>query len=46
MTVYELNAYTSYKVSLYVIVQLRVGGLPPISKHREELKLRGEAKRF
>ena len=29
-----------------VIVQIRVGGLPPISKHREELKLRGEAEHF
>ena len=26
-----------------VIVQIRIGALPPISKHREELKLRGEA---
>ena len=31
---------------LKVIVQIRVGGLPPISKHREELKLRGEAEHF
>ena len=27
-------------------MQLLVGGLPPISKHREELKLRGEAEHF
>ena len=31
---------------LHVIVQMRVRGFLPISKHREELKLRGEAKRF
>ena len=30
-------------LSLEVIVQTRVGGLPPISKHREELKIRSEA---
>ena len=29
-----------------VIVQTRVGGLPPISKHREELKIQGEAEYF
>ena len=29
-----------------VIVQTRVGRLPPISKHREELKIQGEAKYF
>ena len=29
-----------------VIAQTRVGGLPPISKHREELKLRGESSIF
>ena len=31
---------------LYVTVQIRVGGLPPISKHREELKLQGKAEHF
>ena len=30
----------------YVIVQIRVGGLHLISKHREQFKLRGEAKHF
>ena len=30
----------------YVIVQIRIGGLPPISKHREELKSQGEAEHF
>ena len=29
-----------------VIVQIRVGGLPPISKHREELKLQSESEHF
>ena len=29
-----------------VIVQTRVEGLPPISKHREELKIQGEAEYF
>ena len=29
-----------------VIVQTRVGGLPRISKHREELKIQGEAEYF
>ena len=31
---------------LDIIVPTRVGGLPPISKHREELKLKGEAEHF
>ena len=31
---------------VHVIVQTRVGGLPPISKHREELKIQGEAEYF
>ena len=34
------------KSGLHVIVQTRVGGLPPISKHREELKIQGEAEYF
>ena len=29
-----------------VIIQTRVGGLPPISKHRAELKIQGEAEYF
>ena len=29
-----------------IIVQPRVGGLLPISKHREELKIQGEAEYF
>ena len=29
-----------------VIIQTRVGGLPPISKHQEELKIQGQAKYF
>ena len=32
-------------VLFHVIVQIRVGGLPPISKHREKSELRGEADR-
>ena len=32
--------------TFYVIVQTRVGGLPPISKNREELKIQGEAEYF
>ena len=32
--------------ALEVIVQTRVEGLPPISKHREELKIQGEAEYF
>ena len=45
--------YTACRLSILsaenafeVIVQTRVGGLPPISKHREELKIQGEAEYF
>ena len=42
----EFAAATVYVIKIfYVIVQIRVGGLPAISKHREELKLRGEGSR-
>ena len=34
------------KKALQIIVQIGVGGLPPISKHRKKLKVRGEAKYF
>ena len=32
--------------SFEIIFQTRVGGLPPIFKHREELKIQGEAEYF
>ena len=34
------------KTHFEVIVQIRTGGLAPISKHCEDLKLRGEADHF
>ena len=41
LTESKLIKYSEY--SYEVIVQTRVGGLLPISKHREELKMQGEA---
>ena len=47
-----LNSYAFYCVGVKLLLavstefQIRVGRLAPISKHREELKLRGEAKHF
>ena len=41
------NRYPHVNCLFEVIIQIRVGRLPPIStEHREELKLRGEAKHF
>ena len=40
----ELNFHSCE--SDYVIVDTRVGWLPPISKHRDELEIRGKAEHF
>ena len=34
------------RIALVAIVQARVGGLPPMFKHREELKIQGGAGYF
>ena len=42
----SVTASLGFRTDHEAIVQIRVGGLPPISKHQEELKLRGEAEHF
>ena len=40
----ENNSFSDHAFT--VIVQIRVGGLPPISNCRKELKLRGNVEHF